>query len=137
MITFQMHSRVFNIDYQFKFDTGGRIIGFEIMGENTFSDEHTKDLFARVPSTVGHLKQFAQKNKIELTEIVPDLSFDTFWKRYDNTNGSKIKAKVIWDKLSEKNKNQALNYITKYKQSLGSTTQAYATTYLNQQYWVK
>lgn len=137
MTIFQMTSVKNNIDYQFKFDTQGRIIGFELMAENTFTDDHTHDLFGRVPLTIVALKQFAQKNKIILTEIKPDLSFDTFWKRYDNTNGSKIRASAIWEKLSEKNKNQAINYISKYKQLLGTTTQAYATTYLNQQYWIK
>lgn len=132
-----MTSKVNNTDYQFKFDTQGRIIGFEIMAENTFTDEHTRDLFSKVPVTVGLLKQFAQKNKIILTEIKPDLSFNTFWKKYSNTDGSKIKAARNWDKLSEKNKNLALTYIDKYKQSLGTTSQAYATTYLNGQYWVK
>lgn len=137
MITFQMTSPKSTVDYQFKFDTQGRIVGFEIMAENTFTDEHTRDLFARVPTTVGLLKQFAQKNKIILTEIKPDLSFETFWKKYGNTNGSKTRTVPIWDKLSEKNKNLAINYIDKYKQSLGTTTQAYAATYLNGQYWVK
>lgn len=126
-----------NTDYQFKFDTQGRIVGFEIMADNTFTDEHTRELFSKVPPTVGALKQFALKNKIALTEIKQDLSFDAFWKKYNNTNGSKKKAEPIWNKLSEKNKNLAMNYADKYKQSLGNTTQAYATTYLNGQYWIK
>ncbi|MCE9538713.1 MAG: hypothetical protein K8R85_05800 [Bacteroidetes bacterium] len=137
MITFQMHSRAHNIDYQFKFDNGGRIVGFEIMGENTFTGEHTSNLFSKVPETVGLLKQFALKNKIELTEIKPDLSFDTFWKKYNNTNGSRKKTEPIWNRLSEKNKNLAINYIDRYRQSLGNTAQAYASTYLNGEYWIK
>jgi len=136
MIVFQMTSPKNGVDYQFKFDTGGRIVGFEIMGENTFSDEHTRDLFAKVPPTVGALKQFALKNKIALTEIKPDLSFQTFWDRYGKL-GSRPKAEKPWEKLSEKNKNLAMNYIPKYIQSLGSTSQAYASTYLNGQYWIK
>lgn len=125
------------VDYQFKYDTNGRIVGFEILGENTFSSEQTIALFSKVPETIGQLKQFALKHKIQLTEILPDVTFDTFWKKYGNIDGSKIKAKAVWEKLSEKNKMLALNFIPKYKQSLGATTQAYATTYLNGQYWIK
>jgi hypothetical protein len=137
MITFQMTSPKKAVDYQFKYDTQGRIVGFEILGENVFSSEETIALFSKVPETVGQLKQFALKHKIQLTEIIPDVTFDMFWKKYSNTAGSKVKAQLAWEKLSEKNKMLALTYINKYKQSLGATTQAYATTYINGQYWIK
>lgn len=137
MIIFQMESPTHNCDYQFKYDSNGRIIGFEILGENKFSSQQTRDLFAKVFETVGDLKQFAQRNKIALIEIREDLSFEAFWKQYDNSGGSKKNAEAKWSKLSEKNKSLAIGYIKKYKQSLGTTTQAYATTYLNGQYWIK
>lgn len=132
-----MESPVHGCDYQFKFDDNKRIVGFEIMGDNTLTPEHTRMLFARVFDTVKELMDYAQKHKVKVYEIKPDLSFDMFWKRYNNINGSKPKATVIWNKLSDKQKNLAMSYIDKYKQSLGSTTQAYATTYLNGQYWIK
>lgn len=137
MITFQMESPRHGCDYQFKFDTSGRIVGFEILGENTLSSEQTRELFSRVFETVAQLKQFAHKHKIKLIEIKPDISFEAFWKKYAFTNGSKIKAAATWNKLSEKNKNLAITHIDKYKQSLGSTAQANGLTYLNGQYWIK
>lgn len=137
MITFQMSSPKVAVDYQFKFDSNERIVGFEILGENLFTDEQTAKLFAKVTLTVDELKKFAAHHKIQLIEIKPDLSFDTFWKKYGYTAGSKIKAQAIWEKLSEKNKNLAITYVQKYKQSLGSTSQANATTFLNGQYWIK
>lgn len=137
MITIQIKSTIMDCDLQFKFDTQERIVGFEIMGENTLSEEKASYFLANIPQTVKQLKDHCNNRKIEFTEIKPDLSFDVFWKRYGNTSGSRVKTEPIWNKLSEKDKNLAMNYISKYKQSLGQTTQAYAATYLNGKYWIK
>jgi hypothetical protein len=137
MITIQIESVKLNCEIQFEFDIQGRIIGFKILGENLLSGAELTNFLAKLPQSIGILKEDCVARKIPMTEIKADLSFDTFWKKYGNIDGSKIKAKACWDKLSDKNKNLALNYINRYKQSLGSTTQAYATTYLNGQYWIK
>ncbi len=123
---------------QLKYDFNSRLIGIEILADTISCDEQTRiNIFKDSPSTVGSLKQLAQKSKLLLTEIKPDLSFETFWKRYNNTLGSKTRTEPIWNRLSERNKNLAIGYIEKYKQTLGNTTQAYAATYLNGQYWIK
>jgi len=138
MIIYQVYSSKAQCDIQLKYGENGRLLGVELMQDEVIVSEQDRvNLFANAPSSIGILKQIAVKNKLSMVEIKPDLSFDTFWKQYGNTNGSKIKAAQIWEKLSEKNKNLAINYIHKYKLSLGATTQAYATTYLNQQYWIK
>jgi hypothetical protein len=138
MITYQVYSNKAECDIQIKYGENGRLLGIEfLISEMIICEEDRRAIFYNAPSTIGVLKQLAIKNKWILTEIKPDLNFDTFWKKYGNTGGSKVTAKKLWEKLSEKNKNLAMEYINKYKQSLGSTTQAYATTYLNQQYWIK
>lgn len=138
MIIYQVYSEKAQCDLQLKYGENGRLLGIELMQDECVIDENVRvGIFANAPSSIGILKQLALKHKWNMVEIKPDLSFDKFWKIYNNTNGSKIKAAQIWDKMTEKNKNLAINYIHKYKQSLGATTQAYATTYLNQQYWIK
>jgi len=137
MITIQIQSVVLECDLQFKFDTQGRIVGFEILGENTLSGERLTNFLANIPQTIGQLKQHCLSKKIDMTEIKADLSFETFWEKYNNKLGSKVRTEPIWNKLSERDKNLAMNYIQKYKQSLGATTQAYAQTYLTGKYWIK
>lgn len=138
MFTYQLFSQTLNSEVQLTYDSNGRIKGILLLADTITIDETVRtNWFATVPSTVGQMKEIAKKNKLIITEILPDLSFDTFWKKYANTNGSKKKAESIWDKFDDKKRNLAINYIKKYMQTLGTTTQAYATTYLNGEYWEK
>lgn len=138
MFTYQLFSKTINSEVQLTYDSNGRLKGVLALTDAITVDELVRcNWFASVPPTVGQMKQMALKNKIVITEILPDLSFETFWKKYANTNGSKKKAEAIWAKFDDKKRNLAINYIKKYIQSLGQTTQAYATTYLNGEYWDK
>lgn len=137
MTIFQIFSKKLNCNIELKYDTNGRLLGMEILTDAIECDELVRvKIFTECPSTVGELKQTALKFKLELTEIKPDLSFETFWVRYGKI-GSKPKSEAIWNRMSEKNKNQAMNYISKYKQGLNGTSPAYANTWLNAQYWIK
>lgn len=138
MIAFQLHSDVLECDLSFKFDLNGRITGFEILGENNMGGEQLTNFLANLPQSVGQLKQYCIKKKIELIEIKPDLTFETFWIKYNYKDGaSKKKTEVIWDKMSQKDKAAALNFIPKYEQRLirQGVAKMYATTYLNQKRW--
>ena len=137
MITYQVYSKKADCDIQLKYGENGRLLGIEfLVDEVVILEDDRRAIFYNAPSTIGELKQLAIKNKWELTEIKPDLSFETFWMKYGKV-GVKSKAEIAWNRLSEKNKNLAINYIKRYKESLGSTSQAYGASYLNQQYWVK
>src|SRR5437016_1542470 len=135
---YQMFSPTAKCDYQFKFDENGVIVGFEIMGVNTFTAEFTQKLFAGVPATVKALKKWADDNKRTLVEIKPDLSFTAFWNKYAYKIGKMHKAEEYWNKLSEKNKNLAMNYIDRLDSHLAikGTAKPYPTSYLNGQYWL-
>lgn len=136
--TYQMYSPMAKCDYQFKFDENGVIVGFEIMGVNKFSEEKTQELFSGVPKTIAQLKDFAKRNKRELVEIKPDLSFTAFWNKYGYKVGKLKQTEDLWNKLSEKNKNMAMDYIDKQKAHLAvkGTATPYASSYLNGQYWL-
>ena len=136
MLTFQLHSKTLDSEVQLTYDNNGRIKGILLLAETITVDESTRvNWFATVPSTVGQMKAVALKNKLVITEIKTDISFEAFWKQYEDKLGSKKKARTSWEKLNEKNKNLALNYIKKYTQSLGTTAKAHALTYLNGEYW--
>lgn len=134
-----MHSQKYDCDYQFKYDSNGRIMGFEILGEvNKFSSEHTSKLFQNVPDTVGDLKQYARKINMPLIEVKQDLSFEVFWNQYNyKEGGSKKKTEAVWNRMSEKDKTMAINHLPRYERHLILTnvSKAYAITYLNQKRW--
>lgn len=137
MLIFQLFSKTLDSEVQLTYDSNGRIKGILLLSETINVDELVRvNWFATVPATVGQMKAIALKNKLTIIEIKPDLTFESFWVKYGKL-GSKIKSAKIWERMSEKNKNEAMNYIPKYIQGLGTTSQAYANTYLNAQYWIK
>jgi len=138
MIAFQLYSEKHKCDLQFKFDTQGRIVGFEIMGENTMGGQELSVFLARLPQSHGELIQYCKKKNLNLIELKPDLTFETFWNKYNyKEGGSKKKAQAIWDRLSEKDRTAALNWIPKYENILikQGVAKMYVTTYLNQKRW--
>jgi len=138
MIAFQLYSEMHQCDLQFKFDTQGRICGFEIMGETVMSGEQLSNFLAKLPQSIGILKQYCIKKKLELVELKQDVSFEAFWNAYNYKDGSsRRKTEAVWDRMSEKDKTMAINWIPKYKNILikQGVSKMYATTYLNDKRW--
>jgi len=79
----------------------------------------------------------AIENKVKLTEINREVSFDMFWDAYAEKNCGKKKAIQSWEKLPKEEQLKAFDYIKKYNSILNTTktAKAYATTYLNQARW--
>lgn len=124
---------------QFEFCDNERCVGFRILTDALMLPEVDRiALFYRVPGTVVALKEYCAKNKIEVAEVLPDISFTAFWNKYDyKDGGSKKMAEKLWTKLSDGERTKAMNYIVRYKQHCANkmVAQAYATTYLNQCYY--
>lgn len=138
MITLQLHSEKYNCDMQFKFDTQGQIVGFEIMAENPMNGTELSTFLALLPQSHGELLKYCKKKNLTLIELKPDLSFEIFWNKYNyKDGGSKKKAEAVWDKLSEKDKATAISWIPRYENILirQGVAKMYATTYLNQKRW--
>ncbi len=71
-----------------------------------------------------------------ITEIFPDLSFDAFFDAYKHKLDRK-RAEDVWNKLSERDKAAAINYIAIYEKERVSTGAAklYPKTYLKDKVW--
>jgi hypothetical protein len=69
-----------------------------------------------------------------ITEVVDDISFETFWKRYNYKVGKK-EAEAAWNKLSNDKKTKALNRLPAYEKYLADKgiAKAYAQKYLNKE----
>lgn len=87
------------------------------------------------PSRISELPQCWKTMKWE--ELVEDITFDMFWKRYDDkARSSKVKTKRQWDKMPVREQAAAYRFISTYFSSIPQgVCKKYATTYLSDQLW--
>lgn len=92
--------------------------------------------FNNVPiRLVDFLERWATLPALEVKEIPQDLSFSAFWNAYNYKHGNKPRAEKLWNALSEAERNQALQEVSRYQLWLAkhpAIEQAHATTWLNQ-----
>jgi len=135
---YQIKSAKYGIELTFTFAENGYLTGLELSNAPDISKQEYYDYICSQPMFKEYFLNVCKKHNIKYTEVLPDLSFTTFWNKYQyKDGGSKIKAEAIWKKMSDAERSKALAYITRYKQSLQTKgiAQCYATTYLNGQYW--
>lgn len=65
-----------------------------------------------------------------------ELTFEMFWKRYDDkARSSKKKTESQWNKMSKTEQAKAYLFIPKYFRNKGTAEKKYATTYLSDELW--
>ncbi len=82
----------------------------------------------------------AKKNKVAITEIKRDITFDLFWDKYnDKARSGKQEAVQVWNKLTQKEQLEAFDFITTYFNTvkLNNVAKLYAASYLNKKRWIK
>lgn len=139
MKTYQIHSAVFNATLEFKYAENGVLTAFKINTEDVNAVQVENFVAKMMVEEQGFLA-LCKRLKIQVTEVLADLSFTAFWDKYNyKDGGSKKKAELLWNKLPEGERTQALQHITRYEQHLArqNIAKAYATTYLNNAYWLR
>jgi predicted HTH transcriptional regulator len=125
------------VSITFKYDFKGRLIFFEVAGDDLTDQQHSW-LLGRVPLYETEVVKFKKFNEaFNFDELPVDLSFDRFYDEYGNKKGKKVMAQNAWKKLSKTDKVKALLYIPKLKREklLDNTAMPYPSTYLNQKYF--
>lgn len=140
--TYTVKSRQDGYVWQFRYDMGGNLLGFDIL-EGRLSVRQLKWLFSggNFPATeivmkTGWIPKLRKNFEISVGE--PDLSFDAFWNAYANKVGKKKMAENSWKKLGKAIRIKALLGIRKYDNHLRlnpGIAKAHPSTYLNQEYW--
>lgn len=139
MVTkYQFHSAKLGGNIKIGFNGAGVISYFELD-----ELELTKEMVQVVLSNLHKLPTQAEflshctKNKIQVFEIKPDLSFEAFWNAYGYKVGSKVDAMKLWDKLSDADKTLAMKNIVPYKNfsDRKNTAYAYPERYLRKRYF--
>lgn len=123
-------------EIRIKYNLNGFLVYLEITAQ--LSAEHYSRFF-------DEKKLYLEQNAIAMTKqpnskvvVVPeDLSFERFWKTYNNPEGKKKMTENCWKRLSDRAKIAALVYIPIYDRKLAQSgiAKAYPSTYLNQEYW--
>lgn len=75
---------------------------------------------------------------LTLIRLLNDTTFDVFYKAYPRKDGKKQMAIRTWEKMKEADRIQAITYIDTLieQKTSDGTAYPYASTYLNQRYWL-
>ena len=102
------------------------------------SEEQLLYLAKKIPiCTQDVLKLYNSSKTATLHEVHQEISFEQFWKRYDDkSNSSKKNTERKWNKMSITEKLKAFDYIPAYFRSIPyGTRKKFAETYLNAELW--
>jgi hypothetical protein len=95
-------------------------------------------LINHFPLSKDLISKYAELENVKVTELEEDLSFDSFWKKYNHKVGNKRRAMKLWDLLSDDQKAAAIAYLRVYDTYLAMNNgmaKLYPETYLNQERW--
>jgi hypothetical protein len=112
----------------------------ETIRRQKFSESRRNN--AKSPKNDSTSKAYAQHMETE-TETINEtiiedvnIAFDWFWNDYDKKVGDKTKLKKKWNKLSDEERQNAMNYIELYKQAVPDKQfRKNPETFLNNKSW--
>lgn len=91
----------------------------------------------RLPVELTALKELITNSTARLVEVNQEITFESFWNRYnDKVRSSRKKAERIWSRLSKADQAKAYAYVATYEASRSAgVAKKYAETYLNAELW--
>jgi len=137
MKTYSLTSTAFPGEVIFDFDDAGYLVKFDTSGAD-LSEQQQLWLLKKMPKHLSRVKQVLENsNTATLTEINQDVTFDSFWNRYNNkVRSSKKRTLARWNRMSRTDRLRAFNFIVKYEATLtNGIEKKYAETYLNAELW--
>jgi hypothetical protein len=91
--------------------------------------ESTSEAYAK------HMETETENRTITINEDI-NIDFDWFWNEYDKKIGEKQKLKKKWNKLTDEERQNAMNYLELYKQSVPDKQfRKNPETFLNNKSW--
>jgi hypothetical protein len=91
--------------------------------------ESTSEAYAK------HMETETENRTITINENI-NIDFDWFWNEYDKKIGEKQKLKKKWNKLTDEERQNAMNYLELYKQSVPDKQfRKNPETFLNNKSW--
>ena len=120
----------------FTYDFDGNLKAFDIDAE--LSPTQRDYFFGTLPKTITELMEWPKRSKtMKILELKPDLTFATFYKKYNCTYGDKKEAEKLWGKLSDTDRTRChlvLPHYDKYLQVSG-IAKIYLERFIKKQYY--
>lgn len=118
----------------FGYDDGGFLVLYH--SETEMTDKQKEWLLKNLPLGSGNLEALSKLIDGQLKEIPADLSFDTFWDKYDKKINRK-RCEPMWKKLNDASKMQAISNVKPYDSYLQRTgiAKAHPENYINKEYY--
>lgn len=116
------------------FNSRNRLAYFDIRA--LLTDEQHQYFVYGAPMTVAEIDKLRGK-RTTITQVKIDLSFEAFWDAYNYKEGVKKDAIAMWNRMSERERIAAIEYIRIYDGILAQRgiAKAYPTKYLSKKYW--
>lgn len=110
-------------------------VGLEIKEENMPAENRQK-IIGHIPLTLTDLLSWVKSFRNEFIELEGNISFETFWDKYnDKVRSSRKRSQKLWEKLNKENQAKAYYYIDTYNRHRGNAEKKYCETYLNAELW--
>ena len=135
MKKYSITSSAFNGEIIYSFDEKDSFVAMEVKA--TLSEAQLRHFFAYMPYTSTELKAtIGALQKVTVTEVIYEITFDMFWSRYnDKERSSKKRSQEKWNKLNAGNQAKAYHHILKYFRTKGNAEKKYCETYLAAELW--
>lgn len=108
----------------------------EFVNDAELNEQQLAWFHARFPMLLDQLATLIHDSRtVTVTRLATDLRFETFWDAYAYKVGHKARAEKLWDKLSDVDRQMALDSIIGYNYYLmcrPNMERLYAETYLSQ-----
>lgn len=130
----------FQGEVRFEYDNDGLMINMDLSGAK-LNQEQKVYILRRMPRLYSELEVFVSKIKggqlIEKKFQKKDVTFEMFWDKYDHKSVSSKKiSRKVWDKLPQKERDKAYNFIWQYERNIpNGIGKKYAETYLRSELW--
>jgi hypothetical protein len=136
MRTFILTSDKFAGEVRFEYTDDGYLNIADYSGA-TLSIEQRQAMVKRTRFDVREIGHTTAGSSAKLTEIAREITFEDFWKKYDDKlSSSRKRALAKWEKMSEKEQLKAYNFVRVYFNNIPTgTRKKYAEKYLNDELW--
>lgn len=116
LTTYTIKTRNQNVMFEFQYDLNGFLRSFKLLDDG-LNEVQQKWLFQFkvFPYYEKALQSWENSKKFEVIKGEPDLSFESFWKRYNYKVGGRAKVQKEWKKLSKTEQLNAIKNIKAYE----------------------
>ncbi|QXU42073.1 hypothetical protein [Pedobacter sp. D749] len=134
MLKYILTSPKFTGSVTFGYDSGGFLVYF--LNETEMTPIQKEWLLRKLPLGDGSLKEISKLIEGDLKEVPADLSFETFWDKYDKKINRK-RTEPMWKKMPDAERMAAIMNIKPYDSYLQRTGigKAHPENYLKKEYF--